>query len=454
MKRSHHPTCLNVSFLGLALCMLVLVAAGPARAQDQPPQRVLRSYIPPEQLVSALPSTPFNVFVEYLNPIFSRVTGKLIIDPDSRADPIGISIASMHFMDAFELVLQYKNLRYRESDQYFIVEVAPREMQLVLDAPAATGQTAGPAASTMPATLGTREIQIHAILFELDRSRAQDIGLNWDVFLGNQEGGSSSGGGEASGGQTSSPKFFLKTDKLFDGISDIVTAPSQIDFANLKEFFRVAESNGAGETIASPSVSVQSAEKGRMQVGTDVPVQVRDFSGNTVTQFFSTGIIIDVTPTLIEEYVADTLGSPTLEFIHLDVRVEKSSSTPSVSGPVIDRSQANTQVLLLDNEQTVIGGLFTTTESVSRSGIPILKDLPGWFFGLRYIFGRTQRSQSQKELLIVIQANILEPLEVRAKGVFKENLLEIRRKQVEESLRRVNGDAAAERAKPNKYRQD
>ncbi|WP_369407484.1 hypothetical protein [Rhodothermus marinus] len=44
---------------------------------------------------------------------------------------------------------------------------------------------------------------------------------------------------------------------------------------------------------------------------------------------------------------------------------------------IIDRNTADTQVLLLDGEQTIIGGLYSTRESISRKGIPFLKDLPG-----------------------------------------------------------------------------
>ncbi|QXD17296.1 type II and III secretion system protein [Rhodocaloribacter litoris] len=446
----------------LGLALLAGLLAAPLHAQDRPPERVIRAYIPPDQLVSFLPSTPFDRFVDFLNPIFQRVTGKQVIDPDERTHPIGISIAGMHFLDAFELVLQYNGLTFRETDRYFIVEQAPPEQQLVLDAEQATGRaTAAPAArQALPASLDTREIQINAILFELDHTRARDIGIDWSVFLGGAgsgQGGQGGQGGSGSGGSGNQSgqggrNFILKTDDLFGGIDDLVQAPQEINFRDLNQFFRLAEQQGVGETIASPNVTVQSGEKGRIQIGTDVPVQVRDFAGNTVTQFFSTGIIVDVTPTLIEQPLADTAGAPTLEFIHLDVKVEKSGSSPSASGPIIDRNTATTRVLLLDGEQTVIGGLYSTDERVSRTGIPILKDLPGWFFGLRYIFGRTQRSTTQKELLIVLQARVLEPLEARAGKPFRENLLDEQRQKIRDALRQFNNRVGREVRMMDKYR--
>ena len=126
-----------------------------------------------------------------------------------------------------------------------------------------------------------------------------------------------------------------------------------------------------------------------------------------------------------------------MDFIHLDVLVEKSNSRVSLAGPIIDKNTANTKVLLLDGEQTVIGGLYSTEETVSRRGIPVLKDLPGWFFGLRYLFGRTQKTTVQKELLIVLQAQMLDPLRARSLRPFEMNLLERQRQQMRSRLERA-----------------
>ena len=67
----------------------------------------------------------------------------------------------------------------------------------------------------------------------------------------------------------------------------------------LLRLFRYFETQGLGRTLASPSVTVQSGEQGRIQSGSDIPIQIQDFQGNTITQFISTGVIIDVTPTLV-----------------------------------------------------------------------------------------------------------------------------------------------------------
>ena len=445
--------------LKLAVLSMVVVALSAglpqlAGAQDRPPQRQIRAYIPPDQLVSFLPSTPFDRFLEFVDPIFQRVTGKQVVDPEGRTNPIGVSIASMHFLDAFELVLSFNGLVYRETDRFFIVEQAPAGEVGAVGAGAPALQARS---ELLPANKDTREIQINAILFELNHSRVRDTGLNWSVFTGSQQSQGGQGGGSAGGsGQQSGARveFFVKTEDLFDGVDDIIRAPDEIAFSDLRQFLQFAETEGVGETIAQPAVAVQSGEQGTIQIGSDVPVQVRDFAGNTVTQFFSTGIIIDVTPTLIREPVADTAGAPVIEFVHLDVKVEKSGSRPSLAGLIIDRNTATTQVLLLDGEQTVIGGLYSTEETRSRAGVPFLKDLPPWFFGIRYLFGKTQRTTNQKELLIVLQAELVDPLDTRSRRRGQIDLLEQQRLQKEEILKRFNRKVGDQTTQPTRFREE
>ncbi|MHB8853711.1 MAG: hypothetical protein ACYC6P_10205, partial [Ignavibacteriaceae bacterium] len=80
-------------------------------------------------------------------------------------------------------------------------------------------------------------------------------------------------------------------------------------------------------------------------------------------------------------------------------------------------------VVLLNGEETVIGGMYIDQTTKVRTGIPFLKDLPWWFFGLRYIFGSDQNRVSKKELVILIRANLVPSLKERLSEPPEENLL-------------------------------
>ena len=440
-------TIRTLTLMLAALCAWSTIPAAHAQVVDPTPsQRQLRTYIPPDQIVSFLPGTPFNEFATLLNPIFTRVTGKQVIDPEGRMTPIGVSISGMHFIDAFELVLERQGLGFRETDSYFIIEpvVDPMDVQTVgTDGPSSRGAEG----ALPPATALSREIRIDAHIFELNLTRLKEIGTNWASIFGQQggggtggggTGGGTGGGGTGQGGQ--SLQFFLNTETAFDAVDGIIEGPDRINFSDLVRLFRYFESVGAGETIASPSVTVQSGEQGRIQSGSDIPVTLQDFAGNTVTQYIATGIIIDVLPTLISD-ASDARRDPEIEpveFIHLDVKVEKSSGSPSAAGVTIDKNQTDTQVLLLDGEQTVIGGLFSTEESVSRRGVPILKSIPL----IKYLFSYESKTVTQRELLIVLQARVMEPLRVRAGRAFPTNIYQRERQDVQQRLDRFKPGAS------------
>ncbi len=417
--------------LATALALLLIgLTAVPLQAQDreEPPQREFRTFIPQDQVVSFSPNASFEQFVDFLNPIFQRVFEKQVIDPEGRTRDIGISISGMYFFDAFDLVLDANNLTYRETDRFFFIEEA-RPSQQVAAGEGRAGEQ--PARVTTVSgddrlNLDTRDIQINAILFSLDVNRAREIGLNWNSFLS----------GEGAGGDIE-----VLTGGIADATEDVVVLPREFSAQRLQEFINISESRGAGETIASPRVTVQSGEEGNIQIGSDIPFTTRDFAGNTITQFVNTGIIIDVTPTLITQPIADTLGAPLVDFVDLEVRVENSSGQVTPSGPIVDRNTAETRVMLLDGEQTVIGGLISTEETESRRGIPILKDLPGWFFGIRYLTGLTSTTLIQRELLIVLQASLVDPLRERAGRPFEQDLLRRAREDVDRTLRRFDTNA-------------
>ncbi len=424
------PTLLRT----LAVLALAMAATAPAaqaqtetaeRAPRPTTPRVVRGYVPPDELVSFPPSTPMNQFFRLINPTFFRVTGKRVVDPMDRTDPIGVALNGVHFIDAFELVLDRYALDFNESDSYFIVTqpevVAATTDGVSADPISATASVpAGPTAAeaALPATGDTREIRIDAIIFELNTSRAREVGTNWPALFGAAAAASGSGavgggtpaGGGTTGGTTdgaaaaTGPTFFLNAGTFFDALNGFLeVSGDRVPLSQVLSLFRYFEEQGFGQTVAAPFTTVQSGEQGQMQSGQDIPVNIRDFSGNTTTSYVQTGTIINVTPTLI----VDDRGDTPLEFIHLDVKVEKSTALP---GGAINKNNINTQIPLLSGEMRAIGGLTSTDESSTRRGVPILRDIPV----LNFFFSYRQRQVVQKELVVVLMARLVDPLSVRA----------------------------------------
>ena len=443
------PTPLRRVRFGPVLALLAALAvAAPALAPAAHAQdRVVRGYVPPDELVSFPATTPMNQFFRLVNPTFYRVTGKRVVDPQDRTDPIGVALNGVHFIDAFELVLDRNNLDFSESEGYFIV-AEPQLVATTTDGASATNVgavqpvAAGPAMADLPATADTREIRIDAVIFQLNTRRAREAGTNWSAIFGEAAGQSGAGSGSGSGsgtgsgaGQSGRTEFFVNAGSFFDALDGFLEASSdRVNLTQILQLFRYFEEQGYGQTVATPFTVVQSGEQGRMQSGQDIPVTVRDFQGNAITQFFSTGTIIDVTPTLI---VDEREGDP-VEFIHLDVKVEKSTGVPSGDGIAINKDDIATQLPLLSGEMRAIGGLTSTDETVTRRGVPILKDIPL----IKYLFSYNQTQVNQNEIIIVLRARVADDLRTRMSRELPRGLLNEERRDAEERVRIFGAEPA------------
>lgn len=347
------------------------------------PRELRRAYIAPEEIVSMSRTMPFNQALQIFNDISKKFLGKVIIDPESRTNPIGVDIDKMHWLDAFELILRVNKLWYEEYADY--IKIVP--LAEVTGPPAPTAPTEEEKAKIQ---FETREVMISAVFFEADAAKLRQYGFSWDFFRGKGVNvGVTMSAGEGKTG-------------LFT-----VDVNPDLDFGSLVAVFKALESQQIGEVVANPRITVRSGEQGQIQVGSDISVTVRDFAGNAITQFYSTGSIIRVKPEVIK--------FDTVYFISLELNIERSNVAGVAPQITINKSSAQTKILLLDGEETVIGGLYINEERATREGVPILKDLPWWFFGLRYLFGFDVKTITKKELIILLKAEILPTLAERLK---------------------------------------
>jgi type IV pilus assembly protein PilQ len=174
---------------------------------------------------------------------------------------------------------------------------------------------------------------------------------------------------------------------------------------NVNALLRAFESLSRGEILARPQIRVMSGEEGKIKVGTNFFLTTVDFAGNLRFSEYEAGIILTVTPTVV--------GRNDSTFIHLDVKAERSDVTLAATNTSKNITESSTQVLLLDGEETAMAGLISTSQQTVRRGIPFLKDLPAWFFGLRYVFGYESVTRSKRELVVLLGARLVNPLLAR-----------------------------------------
>lgn len=404
-----------------AFLLILIIASFAQIAYSQSEDRPPREFTNPEEMISFDRRTPFPDAIDVLTNYAQEYENKFIIDRSGTTGPIGVSLPAMHWKDALNYIMRVQKLVVLESEE--ILEIVTEQEASAVSESEKSVQSSGISGQEIDGisiTTETREVRINATFFEGNKRALQEIGVDWSTISSSVPDNISDFIGEESSENLPSTEFdgrFVSVNatgaqnvsqSVFSSIVNLGDVGGGIE---VQALFSAFEADNLGEILATPSVKVMDGQEGRIQVGQDFSIKQRDFAGNVTDQFFSTGTILLVRPQIVE--IADTT------LIYLELEAERSSAQPDPVSTVINKQQANTHALLIDGESTVIAGLYRTEESEVRRGIPILKDLPGWFFGLKYLFGYNSIDRQESELIVLLQAELEDPLEERYNRSFK-----------------------------------
>ena len=158
---------------------------------------------------------------------------------------------------------------------------------------------------------------------------------------------------------------------------------------------------------AEPSIVTLDNRQASIQVGQEIPIRVLDANTNNAgggvsvtvpratVQMKQVGIILTVTPHI-------TNNRQILLLLH----AENSDAQLAASdvGFIFGKQSGDTQLLVGDGETAVIGGLTVTQTTQSKSGIPLLVDLPL----IGRLFGETRTNDEKRDLLILVTPHIID----------------------------------------------
>jgi type IV pilus assembly protein PilQ len=370
---------------------------------DQAWQKQTRGYTSPQELVSIAPTTPLDRALTAISEISKKFTGKIIIDTERRTMPINVDIQGMQWKDALESICRKNDIWFTEYENYIQIGAAAGS-EAGKSQPGAISPT-GPGGGggsvdiqKEPANFRSREVKISAVFFEVNLTKLDETGIDWKFMK--------------STNSVDINSAFLGATQVTSTIFKTEVTP-HVSFANLDFIASIFSNYELGEIMSSPQLTVRSGQEGRIQVGQDFSIRERDFAGNLIDKFYSAGTIAKVTPQVITEQGVN--------FIHMNVDVERSSVQPGAISTIINKTKATTNLLLLDGEETIIGGLYNSQTDVIREGVPFLKDLPWYVFGLRYLFGFDSDNLVKKELVILLKAELVPTLQERITQKTKED---------------------------------
>jgi general secretion pathway protein D len=166
---------------------------------------------------------------------------------------------------------------------------------------------------------------------------------------------------------------------------NVLSSPHVLTSENKKAVINVSDS--------IPIVTSQQVPIG----GTTTPTSTNTTSviGTQSIEYRDAGVILTVTPRIGER------GTVALD-IKQEVNDVGNPEPPTGSRRIIKR-EAETAVVLVNNQTLVLGGLIRDSLSTEHRGIPFLKDIPI----LGYLFGARVRTINKTELLMLITPRVI-----------------------------------------------
>jgi general secretion pathway protein D len=154
--------------------------------------------------------------------------------------------------------------------------------------------------------------------------------------------------------------------------------------------------------LQAPSVLALDGQMAQIMVGSQVPYPGTSFTpsvGGTTTsvEYRDTGISLQVIPRI------SASGSVTLDLVD---EVSSPGANVTVGGetaPTFTVTSVSTTMTVKDGETVAIAGLIHDGDSVSRSGVPFLSQIPL----LGSLFGQTTKTVTRNELIILITPHVV-----------------------------------------------
>ncbi|PYN38093.1 MAG: type II secretion system protein GspD [Candidatus Rokuibacteriota bacterium] len=254
-----------------------------------------------------------------------------------------------------------------------------------------------------------RQVLIEVLVAEITLTDDLSLGIDWAVREGKF--GFGSRPTAAGGGGVTAPSSILPPAGTFGPVSAGLTA-----FAfETGKFFAILNtlaSQNRVNIVSNPHILTSENKKAVINVSESIPIvtsQQLPLGGATATgggaqaavvgtqsvEYRDAGVVLTVTPRIGER------GT-----VALDVKQEVNqigTKTPPTDSFSIIKREAETSVVLVNNQTLVLGGLMQNKITVDDRGIPFLKDIPI----LRYLFGFKERSSTKTELLLLITPRVL-----------------------------------------------
>ncbi|MCM8765728.1 MAG: hypothetical protein NC920_02630 [Candidatus Omnitrophica bacterium] len=244
-----------------------------------------------------------------------------------------------------------------------------------------------------------RQVNIEAKILDVSLTDTESLGIEWTWVK--PRGGASTDDTLTSGfkvdSATGAGKGFFKYGTL--------------DAAEIALVLEALMKRERANVLSKPTITTLNNEEAKINVTSKIPYQTgtitTETGGGTTTTSVSwaekeVGVTLSVTPYICESGEIIMKIEPTASLLQ-----GYTSDDPKTRYPLIMTRSATTQVMVRDGETLVIGGLITQELRDTKTGVPVLGDIP--ILGLP--FQKRGKELKNTELIIFITPHIVPAME-------------------------------------------
>ena len=227
-----------------------------------------------------------------------------------------------------------------------------------------------------------KQILIEARVLEITLDESEKYGVDWTRIFGSDGSGTVGTSGLAAGSFAGGPQqaglFFSTTNSKLDLFLEAQATKNRV------------------RNLSSPKLLALENQEATAVIGNRTGYKVTTTINQVTTesiQFLESGVILRVTPSV------DQQGR-----IMLKVHPEVSSTTLNGEIPDKKSTEVTTELLCEDGQSVFIGGLIKHNTSKSKTGVPILGNIPV----LGHLFSTTTDIVNDTETVVIIKATIVQ----------------------------------------------
>jgi general secretion pathway protein D len=263
------------------------------------------------------------------------------------------------------------------------------------------------------------QVYVEALMITVDATKAADIGFQWQGLVG--AGGGYIGGGTnlstgtggnildaavsastlLSGTTSTSTSTTTASSILGNGLN-IGFVPKINGVYTLAALAHFLETNAGGNVLSTPNLIALDNEEAKIVVGQNIPLVTGSYTNSTTT---SSGTV-NPFQTVERQDVGITLRIKSQIGENGTVRMtiyEENSSVSGTNSQVTNKTSVETFVTVDDGSMIALGGLIKDEYTDTKSGVPLLQDLP-WIGGL---FRSSERTRTKSNLMLFLRPIVI-----------------------------------------------